>query len=104
LYLKFEYNYELPNQSKMTSIKITNKLTIELPSFFENLPKDIQNLAFEFNIDHRSQMKIVLDQLVYFIHCVNCNGLIDPSILNKVNCCSSICMYQLRDDPYYINM
>lgn len=88
----------------MTTIPKIYKKTISFPCFFESLPKVIQDLVFECNVEHRSQMKIVLDQLVYFIHCVNCGKLIDPSILNKVNCCSSTCMYQLRDDPYYINM
>jgi hypothetical protein len=88
----------------MVDINIIIKKTIIVPILFENLPKSLQDLAFEYNIDHRPLMKKVLNQLVYYIHCENCNGLIEPSLINKVNCCSSICMYQLRDDPYYIHM
>ena len=58
----------------------------------------IQNLTLESNINYYHQMKIVLNQLVKYIHCINCNSLIDPSILNKVNCCSSECMYELMDN------
>lgn len=82
-------------------MSLVNKITIIVPYYFDDLPKVIQDLAFMFNVEHRNQLKKVLNQLVYYIHCVNCNKLIDPSLLNKVNCCSSICMYQLRDDPYY---
>jgi len=88
----------------MSSVKTIIKKTIVIPCFFESLPKEIQDLAFQCNVEHRPKMKLVLDQLVYYIHCVNCNRLIDPSLLNKVNCCSSTCMYQLRDDPYYVDM
>jgi len=58
------------------------------------------NLTLESNINYNHQMKIVLDQLVKYIHCINCNGLIDPSILNKINCCSSECLYELMDNKY----
>jgi hypothetical protein len=78
--------------------------TISIPSFFNKLPKELQDQVYEFNIDHRIQMKKVLEQLINNIFCVNCNNIISPSLLNQVNCCSSICMYQLRDDPYYINI
>lgn len=89
----------------MTDFKMTTHLqTIIVPEIFLNLPKDIQDIVFECNLDHRSQMKKVLDQLINYMFCVNCNKIIAPSLLNHVNCCSSICMYQLRDDPYYINM
>lgn len=77
------------------------KETIILPYYFDELPKVIQDLVFMFNIDHRNQMKEVLNQLVDYIHCINCNKLIDPSLLNKVNCCSSFCLYELSKDPYY---
>lgn len=80
------------------------KKTIELPLIFLDLPKDIQDLVFECNYEHREQMKIVLDQLINYIFCINCDKIIAPSLLNRVNCCSSICMYQLQDDPYHIHM
>jgi hypothetical protein len=88
----------------MTDFKmITYLKTITIPELFLNLPKEVQNLVFECNIDHRSQMKNVLDELVNNIFCVNCDGIISPSLMYHVDCCSSTCMYQLRDDPYYIH-
>lgn len=80
----------------MSAIQITYNKTITIPYFFKNLPKEVQDLAFECNVDHRYQMKIVLNQLVDYIHCINCDRLIDPSLLNKVNCCSSECMYDCQ--------
>ena len=80
------------------------KKTIDLPLIFLDLPKDIQDIVFECNYEHRSNMKIVLDQLLNYIFCINCDKIIAPSLLNLVNCCSSICMYQLQDDPYHIHM
>ena len=79
----------------------TTLKTIELPLIFLDLPKVIQDAVFECNYEHRPKMKIVLQQLINYIFCANCSNLISPSLLNHVNCCSSICMYQLRDDPYY---
>jgi len=73
-------------------------ITIIVPELFYLLPKVVKDVVYEFNIEHRSQMKEVLNQLITYIFCKNCNGLICPSILNKVNCCSSECLYQLMDD------
>ena len=81
-------------------LDIIIKNTIIIPSIFEELPKHIQDLVFECNVEHRYIMNIVLNQLLSYIHCVNCNKLIDPSLLNKINCCSSVCMYQLQDNQY----
>jgi len=83
---------------------VTNLKTISFPEFFLELPKEVRDSIFECNVEHRSKMNQVLSQLVNYIFCVNCGGTIEPSLLNHVNCCSSICMYQLRDDPYYIHM
>jgi len=89
----------------MTHFDITTNLeTIELPLIFLGLPKVIQDMAFEYNSEHRPKMKIVLKQLTSNIFCENCGNIISPSLLIHVNCCSSICMYQLKDDPYYIHM
>ena len=82
-------------------MSLINKITITLPYYFDNLPKVVQNLVYMCNMEHRNQLKEVLNQLVYYIHCVNCNKLMDPSLINKVNCCSSVCMYELQEDQYY---
>ena len=87
----------------MTDFKMTTHLkTIIVPEIFLKLPKDIQDIVFECNLDHRSQMKKVLDELVHHIFCINCGEIIVPSILKYTNICSSICMHQLHDDAYYI--
>jgi hypothetical protein len=89
----------------MSEFKMTTHLkTIEFPLFFSNLPKEVQDDIFMYNKDHRIQMKNVLDELLCSIFCVNCDEIISPSLMNHVNCCSSTCMHQLRDDPYYIHM
>jgi len=82
-------------------MSLINKITIIVPYYFDDIPKVVQNLVYMCNIEHRNQLKEVLNQLVYYIHCVNCNKLMDPSLINKVNCCSSVCMYELQEDPYY---
>lgn len=90
----------------MSNFKMVTSLkTISFPEFFLELPKEVRDSIFEYNTEHRSIMKQVLNQLVDCIFCVNCGGIIEPSLLKHVNCCSSTCMYQLRDDPYayYIN-
>jgi hypothetical protein len=74
-----------------------NLKTINVPKFFYLLPKEIQDLVFEFNIEHRFLMKNVLNQLKNYIFCENCNKLIAPSLLNKVRYCSSVCLYNLLD-------
>ena len=90
--------------------QMIDKKTITVPYIFDELPKVIKDLVFECNYEHRILLKIVLDQLVKNIHCVNCNGLIDCSIMKEVNCCSSECMihyqdnwsscFELKDDEY----
>jgi hypothetical protein len=48
------------------------------------LPKEIQNLIDEFNVEHRPKMREVLDELLYYykeFECYNCNNYsrrIDP--------------------------
>lgn len=73
-------------------------ITIIVPKMFHNLPKDIQDICYMFNIEHRDLMKKVLNQLIKYIYCENCNNLIAPSLLNRVNCCSSECLYNLMDN------
>ena len=74
-----------------------NKKTLSVPKYFYKLPKDVQILVFEMNYEHYPQLQLVLVQLVKYIHCSNCRGLILPSLINKVTCCSSECMYELMD-------
>ena len=74
---------------------------IIISKLFDKLPKVIKDTIFEYNVEHRYQMKHVLNQLITCIFCENCNGLIYPSLINKVSCCSSVCMYQLMDDYKY---
>jgi len=71
---------------------------MNIPEFFHLLPKEIKDLVFEFNIEHRTLMKNVLNQLKKFIFCENCNGIIPTSIINKASCCSSECLYNLLDE------
>ena len=75
----------------------TELKTIIVPELFYLLPKVLKDIVYEYNVEHRSQMKEVLNQLIMYIFCKNCNGLISPSILNRINCCSSECLYQLMD-------
>jgi len=84
---------------------LIKKKTITIPSILENLPKIIIDLVFECNYDHRKMFKFVLEQLVDYIHCEYCNGIIDCSLINKVHFCSAFCMDQLHNDyiQYSIN-
>jgi hypothetical protein len=76
------------------------KQTIIVPYYFPLLPKVVRDLVFECNIHHRAELKKVLKQLIDYIHhraelkkvlkqlidyifCVNCNRLIDPSLLEQ---------------------
>jgi hypothetical protein len=71
--------------------------TIIVPDLFHKLPKVLQDIVYEYNCEHRFQMKCVLKQLITHIFCQNCSGLISPSLLNRVYCCSAECMYELMD-------
>ena len=84
--------------NQVKTIIVPELTTIIVPELFHILPKVVKDIVFEFNIEHRDQMKIVLNQLISYIFCKNCNQLISPSILNKINCCSSECLYNLMDD------
>ena len=75
-----------------------NIITMNVPEFFHLLPNEIQDLIFEFNIEYRVIMKNVLNQLINYIYCKNCSQLISPSLLNKINCCSAECLYNLMDE------
>jgi len=59
------------------------KQTIIVPYYFPLLPKVVRDLVFECNIHHRAELKKVLKQLIDYIFCVNCNRLIDPSLLEQ---------------------
>ena len=84
--------------NELKTINVIVLKTIIVPELFHILPKVIQDIVFEFNIEHRDQMKTVLNQLISYIFCINCNQLISPSILNRINCCSSECLYNLMND------
>ena len=68
--------------------------TICVPTFFHELPLDIQILVFEFNVEHRVMWKKVLDEFMRYLFCENCGKNMPPSLFNKVSCCSSDCMYE----------
>lgn len=83
--------------------------TITLPSFFPNLPKEIQDLIYEFNWEHRKLFQKVLSHLIDFTHCKYCNDLIALNIIHKISYCTSDCLYNstqnfdyeyLDDDNY----
>lgn len=71
------------------------KKTICVPAFFEKLPLDIQILVFELNWEHRIMLKKVLHQFMKQLFCENCKNMMPPSILTKISCCSSDCLYDL---------
>ena len=67
--------------------------TIITPSFFPNLPKEIQDLVYEFNWEHRKLFQKVLSHLIDFTHCKYCNDLIALNIVHKISYCTSDCLY-----------
>ena len=67
--------------------------TITLQSFFHDLPKEIQDLVYEFNCEHRKLFIKVLSQLMEFTHCTYCNGNIGLNIVHKINYCSNDCLH-----------
>lgn len=68
--------------------------TIIVPHFFYNLPKEVQDLVFEFNWEHRILFTQVLKQLMKNIHCICCKGYIEPYLWYKTDCCSLECLYE----------
>jgi hypothetical protein len=71
---------------------------IIVPSFFHNLPKEIQDLVYEFNWEHRKLFKKVLSHLIEFTHCTYCNNVIGLDIVHKINYCSNDCLHYSWDN------
>jgi hypothetical protein len=75
--------------------------TICVPAFFDKLPLDIQILVYELNWEHRIMLKRVLCQFMKYLFCENCGKSMLPSILTKISCCSSDCMYEYIESYSY---
>jgi hypothetical protein len=76
------------------------------------LPKDIQNLIGEFNVEHRPKIQVVMNELLIKCeeriendkYCVNCNGYAVEQYSNyifwhKYTFCGEWCSY---DTEYHI--
>jgi hypothetical protein len=66
------------------------------------LPRVLQDLIGEFNVDHRPKMKLVLEQLMESYTCMNCSSdFCDKRytkiiLSNKFIFCSEWCMDELE--------
>lgn len=75
------------------------------------LPKEIEDLINEFNIEHRPQMKLIMNQLL-FRHkkrmcidelCINCGNYKDEQYTTYIICrkytfCGEWCKYNVETD------
>jgi hypothetical protein len=75
-----------------------NNNKIIVPSFFQKLPKVIQDLIFEFNWKHRKLFQKVLIQLIEFTHCSYCYEVIGLDIVHKIKYCCCDCLYYSFND------
>lgn len=76
---------------------------------FSKLPKVLQDLIYEYNVEHRPQMQLVCSELLNKHNnriirdetCRNCWGLTDPNytkyiLYKKYTFCSNWCQYDLE--------
>jgi hypothetical protein len=69
---------------------------MELVNRINQLPKELQDLIGEFNVNHRIQMRNILNQLLYkdiymSNNCSACN-----KIINKNNMCEGLYVYMWK--------
>jgi hypothetical protein len=73
----------------------------DLMKRISQLPEDIQNLIYEYNVEHREKMKWALKDILENIKCENCNKRILKLIYSERNMNMTCCSVECVDDMVY---
>jgi len=74
--------------------------------YIKNLPKEIIDIIYEFNVDHRTYMKNIIDEIKSRHNCIYCNQRINNIIHispSSRHLCNNICYRKLRRRIYGMN-
>lgn len=78
----------------------------KLLSLIKLLPKEIKDIIYEYNVEHRTYMNNIICEINIRNYCMFCNKRIDNIIYilpNKSHLCNNMCYRKLRKKMYGMN-